>query len=427
MILTNRLAYNFPLYLFIFAVISSTLNFSVIGPLRLEDIFLIIGFSVLLLSLRICFNCLAFASYCFIISILSVSNIFGILTNFVNYSNIIYYYKYTLIFIVIFYYQSLVHNAIFSQILLKCIFVSGNFLTFWVILQPLLFFFGLIDYFGRTSFPFTQSENFESDSHLLSFVIGVYGIFYSTYLYRQRNHRITTRICLTVAIIISLLLTGSRTGIFVFSFGVTCYMLFLFGPARMLFTVGFIFLSIFLFLHNESTDVSSSLADEPIGLLVTRATNFDLFSDASSHIRIELLLKAIEYSSRHLYLSSPGFIGTETSFWDGIASALLAHGGLPLLFFTAGVLIFVLLPKCRKALESRRTSENFYVSKTLLSVLAGIVVGNLITEYIFTSRGLILPLAMVLFLWNLGNRIEAVPADNQRKLRGSHLGNRPLD
>ncbi|MBF9020235.1 hypothetical protein HKCCA1058_05930 [Rhodobacterales bacterium HKCCA1058] len=117
---------------------------------------------------------------------------------------------------------------------------------------------------------------------------------------------------------------------------------------------------------------------------VQRSLNFNLSNDLSSQLRFKFLAVAIEDSNNGFYVFGVGPLAASKVFFDGILSVLISHGGASLVF----VIALFLLNFWKRLL--RLECLNF-TSKFNLSLLILIyIVSNIITEYIFVTRNMLL-------------------------------------
>ncbi|MCO7246804.1 hypothetical protein [Halomonas sp. Mc5H-6] len=304
-------------------------------------------------------------------------------------TDVIFYYKYITIFIIFFATTIMFSERNYFYFYAKAFVFLMCVLVLWVIYSKWFSGGAYLDSNGRPSFPFSRDFR-TSDAHLYSAILGLGFIFYYLYCRRYLKYYVVYDVFFFFTFPISLLATGSRSGIaaVLFFSAFFCFLLFVrfifsFKLRRNYLVILFLSFVLALIVFNFLVSYGG----------VYRALNFNFLSDESSSIRYLFLLSAIETASENGYLFGAGILGSSGYFYDGIISILVAHGGF--LAFS----VFVFMISYYVFLSFGLCSVSFYSRALLVSFVLSFVFLNIITEYIYVTRGAIPMISMVVFSW----------------------------
>ncbi|MBD2860106.1 hypothetical protein IB286_13970 [Spongiibacter sp. KMU-158] len=271
------------------------------------------------------------------------------------------FFKYLLIFIAFFFlYESRLRFKI-ALFEIKYAFLVA---VLWIPLYHFLRIEGYIHGGYRPVSPFS-TDYFASDAHLLACNLSII-LFYFKAIYNGSDISRSVFVWLTI---FAIFLTGSRTGI------IGIFLVFMLNGNAKSILLGLcaIFVSLVFFLQ-LSDFVSSANLDESLIRVVDRFSKIDFSTDGSALGRIDKLNIALGEIQHYFYIIGVGVMGAGMTFYDGLVSILLVHGGFVWLVFVFGALLF------------------FYVSlkeKEARNLLVIYISLNMITEYIFVNRSLI--------------------------------------
>jgi hypothetical protein len=367
-------------------VVLFPINYSLFYSLRPFDIAYLLLFGFFLLT-NPYINTKFFTAFVLIMVILfaSILNGFFLQGEVLNTDKIIFIYKYFVIFSVPWIVVSTVSTEKKIKKINTLLLTIYLFTCFWV--YGYLYLVSSGDMIGnfRASFPFSNDYNY-SDAHLYSSYLGFYVVGYLIYLRGYFSHGVVVVSVISVVALLSTVLTGSRTGILIvfifFIFNLipkSLSLKFNVNTARLLglTVIGFfIFVPIFTFLPDALLLGVENLAD--------RAFNFNLTEDASSTNRVEKLYVAIEDMNSAGIILGLG-LSNSLIWYDGLLGLLLSQGGLLLLL---SIFLFYYLIFYTLFLKSRGGSvkvKKMFRGLALLIVIY--LISNIITEYVFVSRG----------------------------------------
>lgn len=308
----------------------------------------------------------------------------------------IFIYKYLLLLTIPWITISVVNSKEQLHKIQNLVFFLFLFMIFWVFIYQILLLNGIIIANFRPSFPFSNNYN-HPDSHLYSAFLGFSLVFYCLYLIKELNHKLLKKLTVIILAVIAIMLTGSRSGMFVIFLTLVLsipYLIFKLVYIRIKYKNIFYFLffillltimvlfyikDIYLFLNN-------------ISILIERAFNFDLANDQSSLLRVQLFQLAISEMEQSGFLFGLGF-SNEKVWYDGIWSLLFSQGGLSLIVLFIVYITFTIYINHKKYKNTNRW-HLFIV--TYLIILYIII--NSITEYLFVTRNAIPVLIMITLL-----------------------------
>ena len=262
-------------------------------------------------------------------------------------------------------------------------------LSIWTILYTPLLLSGHIVGNFRPSYPFADDFHV-SDAHVLSSSLGI--LFMTIYFLKKTSFKLLV----LITTLIALLMTGSRTGILllVIMFGAnTIRTLFLLvhtkkvSPKLVFATVCILLITIIGLQFNlVDIDISN------IVKTATRSININ-FSDESADGRTQKLLLALsEFEDNVLF--GRGFLTAALTWYDGLFSIIIVHGGIILLTIFSLYILFVF--------SQHRKNWAFFVTFSCF------IVSNLITEHLLITR-YILPVMICLWLLSKMEREFSAP------------------
>ena len=126
--------------------------------------------------------------------------------------------------------------------------------------------------------------------------------------------------------------------------------------------------------------------------LIERALNFQLSNDLSSQARLQQFFYALKDSEDAGLFLGLGLLSSLT-WYDGIISLLMAHGGL-LFIFSIYIFYYLIIKKA----EINSINQKDFLLFLFLTILY--LAANVVTEYIFVTRNAfpILLMLSILFL-----------------------------
>lgn len=372
----------------LFAVIFTPIAYD-IASIRINDLLLIFSAVFFFYQKKVLDkNFFLSIAVCFVILIISIF-IGQFVKGDITLSGFVFFYKYAAVFLVVGLCKELFSDSVFLDKVIRSYFFVMIILSVWVYCYIILVTSGKISGNFRPSFPLSRDYG-ESDAHLYSSTLA---IMYSVYLFFIRKalrHGNLIFIVVSVILFGAMLLTGSRGGLLISSMSILFFLLLfilrLVIHKKLSFSVliSFLLMMIFSFslVYFFKDKVDFDLAK--VIVLFDRALNFDLAQDESSNLRIEFLLLAVNDMVDGFYFFGVGPFASEKVFFDGVIAILISHGGLSLLVFS---FLLVLWFIARVAISSDISTS----SKVMIFFLVFIYAfSNLITEYIFVMRNMIL-------------------------------------
>lgn len=385
-----------------------SINYVVLPPFRLLDIFfLVLFFFFIFLNPKA--NKTLLVVLLSAIIFFSISTMIGTFKNdSIEYLKLGFIYKYVFIFAVPWVVVSIVKTKKQIKIINWLLLVNFIFLSSWTYIYLSLLASGAINGNFRPSFPLSGDYMY-SDAHLYSAYLGFFVVAYLFYLRRFFNHNLVVSFAIAINGIVGMILTGSRTGVFLFGLTILIYGLYNFVKlfclknnilnrkktiiklVPSLFLILFSIVFFLLYIDSFFSDYER---------LMQRAFSFDLAVDQSSLLRVQKLMIGIGDASYSGLLLG---VGLHSSFvwYDGIFSILIAHGGL---LFVLSIFIFYLLIVRKAAIVS--TNKKDFLLFLLLVILY--FVANLITEYILVSRNAfpVLVMLSVIYVSIVSNKLH---------------------
>lgn len=365
------------------AVLFLLINFEVIGPLRLTDIFLFVSFALLLMTGgRI--NLPATFFFLMALILVSTSNLIASLlpTAIFRSEGIAFYYKYTAIYVTIILSLNHMQTVANRTLIFRLLFYVSLLISLWSYAYSYLRVSGHLIGNWRPSYPL--SDNYlVTDSHVLSNYLGFFLLSYVLVFSQRFGHSAVVRVLLSGFFLGSILLTGGRTGVVVLAFGMLMY----WGVAflRMLFAMrmrsGTIAVVVLAAISGLALMFFSPAGEyfDAAALAYNRISNLDFGSDASSISRIQKLQVGISDAEQLYFVLGLGFFSSSLIWYDGIVGILFAHGGFALIVLCITGCILIII----KAIGSYFKQQKKIVFCILL---ISYVLSNLITEHVFITR-----------------------------------------
>lgn len=284
-------------------------------------------------------------------------------------------------------------------------------LSIWTYIYLVLIIKGAISGDIRPSFPFSR-DYFISDAHLYSSTLAMMFSAYLLFLRKFLNHSLVRTLIITVIVFISIILTGSRGGLLMTLMTISLILFSYFLRIlirqslsfKMLYLFGFItsILVIASVVYGSSREIDFSV----LSSIVNRATNFDLANDESSNFRVIFFKAALSDLEKGFFILGIGPLSSSKDFFDGIISILISHGGLLLLYFFFVLILYVFYVIFKNNSLSRASKIN------LCFLVFLYVFSNVITEYVFVMRNMILAIVGIYLSFYLSKIRDRVIVDN---------------
>lgn len=396
---------------FVLCICAATfsINYEIVSSIRILDIFFVILFILFLLT-NPPVNKILLIVFIFIAFIFFTSNMVGILLyGSPELERLVFIYKYFFIFILPWMVVVIVRTNKQIRIINKLLLINFIFLSSWTYIYLALLSSGTIIGSFRPSFPLS-SDYKVSDAHLYSSYLGFFLITYILYLRNYFNHNFVISMLIIVNGLVGLILTGSRTGLVMLILGIFLFGLygfisailkkknFLLHKKTIKYSVLFFILissAIILMMPYIST-FFVNYSD-----LIERAFNLELATDMSSQARIQQFFIGLKDSENAGLFLGLGLLSSLT-WYDGIISLLIAHGGLLFIFF---IYIFYYLIIKKAAINA--TNQKDFLLFLLLAIVY--LAANIVTEYIFITRNAfpILVMLSILFV-NIFNKRKSI-------------------
>jgi len=385
-------------FLICFGLISFPINYEIISSFRLIDlIFFVLLILFFFLNPKI--DKLQLAIFSLVAFFYLISNLIGSFDcHFFDFSKLGFIYKYLFIFIIPWVVVSVVKTKKQIRVINRILLINFVFLSSWTYIYIILLKNERIIGSFRPSFPFSN-DYMASDAHLYSAYLGFFIVAYLCYFRKFFSHNGMIFITILTNGIVGLILTGSRSGVFIVGLFIFIYILYfilntfslksLFVEKKL-----FVYFVLFLFIILGLTMIFRQYLDVFLSnyeKLFQRAFNFSLLDDQSSKGRIYKLVVGIEDSKYSGFLLGLGMYSS-LIWYDGLFSILLAHGGISFIF---SIFLFYYLIIRKVVIHS--VSQKDYLLFLLLAFIY--LIANMITEYIFVSRNAFPILVMLSILY----------------------------
>ena len=357
-------------------VLSVVQNAPILGPFRLIDLWIWSVFFVLLARYRYFSRAyLLWGLMIFTFAILS--SLQGAFTrSVVSLNMLIFYYKYATLFATLF----VVYLVASGEAVFKCKHWKFLFIctSLYLSLYVISFIFNnplaIASSATRVSVPFSRLETGTSNSPMFSVVLAMLALASISALQAS----VMVRAPLFILSVIALLLTGSRSGVFVLVlFGLVYFVR---APRSVKLFLPLAAIVLFLVVNSFSGDTLA-------GALYDRSVNFNFSGDQSADGRISKQLSAInDVFSNDLWLGL-GHEYTNIVWYDGMTGNMFIMFG----FWGTLLLVFGVFFYFYK-LSRRRPSAEAGVKPAFF--VGSILVASLISEFVLTSY----PLGIILFI-----------------------------
>lgn len=365
-------------------------NASILGPLRLFDLWIWVVVVVLVMRYRFINPNLVI--WCLVIFAFAIaSSLQGALTRpLVSADEYVFYYKYATLFAALF----ITYLVASGQTVFKCKYWNGLlifislYLSLHVIWSVFNNPFAALSNATRVSVPFSNTGPSASNSPMFSVVLAML-ILASMSILRAPT---LLRGTIVTLLVIALLLAGSRSGFFVFAlFGLVYFAR---APANIKFLISVAVIVLFALANSFSDD---SLAAS----LYARSTNFDLAVDASANDRLSKQLFAVDDVLKNDLWLGLGHEYTKILWYDGmVGNALIMFGFWGAILFLLGVILYFNKLNKFKVFSGTDYKPSFFV--------ASLLIPSLITEFVLISY----PLAIVLFIIIVGASRQGIQPKN---------------
>jgi hypothetical protein len=386
-----------------------SINYEIVTSLRVLDIFFVILFFLFLLT-NPPVNKILLIVFIFIAFIFFTSNMVGIfLYGSPELERLVFIYKYFFIFTLPWMVVVIVRTDEQIKIINKLLLINFIFLSSWTYIYLALLASGSIVGSFRPSFPFSTDYTV-SDAHLYSSYLGFFLITYILYLKNYFNHNFIISFLIIVNGLAGLILTGSRTGLVMLILGFFLFILYSF--ISLLFKNKKSLLQRKTIIYSVASLILISFAiilmAPYISIffinytdLIERAFNLELSTDMSSQARIQQFFIGLKDSENTGLFLGLGLLSSLT-WYDGIISILIAHGGL-LFIFSIYIFYYLII---KKAAINTINQKDFLLF-LLLTILY--LAANIVTEYIFITRNAFPVLVMLSILFiNIFNKRKGI-------------------
>jgi hypothetical protein len=368
------------------SLITLPLNISLLGIVRLPDVFIIISV-IALASRKLKFKTVSVIIFSAFYIVLLFSDLLSSWHNDIRYTGIAFYYKYSLLFIIPYIVSQIIISRNRLLFLVKILYSVYLFLVIWVYIYYVLRVNGLIDGNPRVSYPF--SDYHMSDAHVYSSYLSFTFVAYFEYFRKVLNHGAIISVIVLVFTVAALILTGSKTGLLIlmlYSFVVvTRFRKYLNTTSIKFIIVISIAVSIMSFIVPHKI-----LEEENIETLYMRSIKVNL-NDTSIANRYSYFINAVDEIGANYLLIGNGPTGAKQKWYDGGISIILAHSGLLGLLLLLSY-IYMLFINSKKYSYYR---HNYRLHRVFTLLLFTYIILSVITEHYLITRN-ILPVATVL-------------------------------
>ena len=367
------------------SLITLPLNISLLGIVRLPDVFIIISV-IALASSKLKFKIVSVIIFSAFYIVLLFSDLLSSGHDDIRYTGIAFYYKYSLIFILPYILSHIIINRKRLLFLVKILYLVYLFLVIWVYIYYVLRVNGLIDGNPRVSYPF--SDYHMSDAHVYSSYLSFTLVAYFEYFRKVLNHGKIISSIVLVFTVVAIILTGSKTGLLIlmiYSFVVVIRLrrhLNTFITYTILISLVVSIMS-FIVPHNK-------LEKKDIETMYIRSVTVNL-NDNSILSRYNYFINAVDEIGGKLLLIGNGPTGAKQKWYDGGISIILAHSGLLGLLLLLSY-IYMLFINSKKYSYYR---HNYRLHRVFTILLFIYFILSVITEHFLITRNL-LPVATIL-------------------------------
>jgi hypothetical protein len=307
--------------------------------------------------------------------------------NDIRYTGIIFYYKYSLLFLIPFVVTEVVNSRKRLQSVVSILYYVYLFLVIWVFIYYILRTNDLIQGNPRVSYPFSYYHM--SDAHVYSSYLSFTFVAYYEYIKDILNHRKIHYVVLFMVSSVALFLTGSKTGILILIAYSSLILVRFFRTFRKR-KIKLVIITLFVITLFNFLLPQEFVFYQDAEALFLRATTVNL-EDNSISSRQHYFFVAINEIIPNLLLIGNGPIGASQKWYDGGFSILLAHSGLLGVF----VLLFYIWMFFIKS-RNFSSNMNFYnLHKTFTLLILTYLLLSVITEHYLLTRN-VLPIVTLL-------------------------------
>jgi hypothetical protein len=396
-----RVAYLF----FCLSLITLPLNLSLSGIVRLPDVFIILTVIALATS-KLKFKTNSALIFLSFYIVLLFSDLLSIWQSDIRFKGIVFYYKYSFIFIIPLILSNIIINRKRMLFLVKILYVIYLVLVIWVYIYYVLRVNDLIQGNSRVSFPLSDYKL--SDAHLYASYLSFTFIAYFEYFKKILNHGNVHSTLVLVTSAASIILTGSKTGVLIlmiYSFVVVIrlrrYMKTSYIKSIIVISIAVSIMS-FILVHNK-------LDMKVVETMYMRSVTVNL-NESSIISRYNYLFNAVDEIGDNLLLIGNGPTGAKQKWYDGGISIILAHSGLLGLLLLCSY-IYMLFINSKKYSYYRHTYRLHKVFTLLLFIY---LILSVITEHYLITRN-ILPVATTLSVIYANIKLNYIESSNNAK------------
>ena len=372
--------------IFCLSLITLPINTSLSGIARLSDIFIIITVAAIA-STNPYFKKTSVIIFSAFYIVLLSSDLLPSSLHEPRYKGVVFYYKYSLLFIIPYIVSQIIISRNRLLFLVKILYSVYLFLVLWVFIYYVLRVNGLIQGNPRVSYPFTDYHM--SDAHVYSSYLSFTFVAYFEYFRKVLNHGTIISALVLVFSVSALILTGSKTGILILLIYLSVLIINLRKYLKKSSIKYFIVISIavsimsFILSHNK-------LEMKDVETMYRRSVTVNL-NDSSITNRYKYFINAVDEIGGKLLLIGNGPTGAKQKWYDGGISIILAHSGLLGLLLLLSY-IYMLFINSKKYSYYR---HNYRLHRVFTILLFIYFILNVITEHFLITRN-ILPAATIL-------------------------------
>ena len=367
------------------SLITLPLNISLLGIVRLPDVFIIISV-IALASSKLKFKTESVIIFSAFYIVLLFSDLSSLWHDHIRYTGIAFYYKYSLIFIIPYIVSHIIIIRKRLLFLVKILYLVYLVLVIWVYIYYVLRVNGMIQGRARVSYPL--SDYHMSDAHVYSSYLSFTFVAYFEYFRKALNHGNIHSSLVLVFTVVAIILTGSKTGLLIlmiYSFVVVIRLRKHLNTFTKYTIVISLVVSIMSFIVPQKI-----LEDKNIEKLYMRSVTFNL-NDSSIGSRFNYFINAVDEIGANFLLIGNGPTGAKQKWYDGGISIILAHSGLLGLLLLLSY-IYMLFINSKKYSYYR---YNYRLHRVFTLLLFIYFILSVITDHYFITRN-ILPAATVL-------------------------------
>jgi hypothetical protein len=393
--------------IFCLSLITLPINISLWGIARLSDIFIIITVAAIA-STNPYFKKTSVIIFSAFYIVLISSDLLNSSLNKIRYEGVVFYYKYSLLFIIPYIVSQIIISRNRLLFLVKILNSVYLFLVLWVYIYYVLRVNGLIQGNPRVSYPF--SDYHMSDAHVYSSYLSFTFVAYFEYFRKVLNHGAIISALVLVFSVSALILTGSKTGILILLIYLSVLIINLRKYSKKSSIKYFIVISIavsimsFIVAHNK-------LEKKDIETMYMRSVTVNL-NDSSITSRYNYFINAVDEIGGKLLLIGNGPTGAKQKWYDGGISIILAHSGLLGLLLLLSY-IYMLFINSKKYSYYR---HNYKLHRVFTILLFIYFILSVITEHYLLTRN-ILPATTILSVIYANIKLNYI----ESSMNGKHL------